>query len=251
MGVNYGGDVADRKVGRPAAGTAEGDLLIQFVGYGNMYRFVARIENGGADFAQWYGGDRANEIGGAIGIGIGLTNPAVPLIWGFGGNEAVVKYLEPQAEAAGALAEQASTIMTPTGGAWFFDPRSLITPDMSDLYTDPSQPPRREVNTTLLSISGDLDTTHGPTYYMAHAVEHGYTDILAKMFPGITVDKTGEMVLANGTKLLSDATAQLVDGTLFKPNGWVIKPDGTVLSIEGTRFDSDGTYILSDGTKAQ
>ncbi len=252
MGVNYGSVEANRKVGLPAPGTAEGDLLIQFVGYGNMYRFIAHMENGGADFAQGYAGDRANELGSNVMIGIGLIDPAVYIIRLFGGDEAVKEYQKTQAEAAGALAEMASDSVSPAGGAWFFDPRSLPVPDGLDMYTDSSQLPQRGLNTTLVPIADELRITNGPTYYMAHAVEKGYTDVLAKLFPGITVDPiTGVLVLENGTTLLPDGTAQLVDGTVFTPDGWVIKPDGTRIPLAGTRFDADGNYILSDGTVAR
>ncbi|WP_287045375.1 hypothetical protein [Herpetosiphon sp.] len=41
LGVTYGSDAANLRAGVPAPGTTAGDLIPQFVAYGNFYRLMA------------------------------------------------------------------------------------------------------------------------------------------------------------------------------------------------------------------
>lgn len=66
LGVNYGSDAANLRAGVPAPGTTAGDLIPQFVAYGNFYRFIARNEGGGDVFVNRYSQRIGQDLGGTL-----------------------------------------------------------------------------------------------------------------------------------------------------------------------------------------
>lgn len=69
-GVNYGSDAANLRAGIPAPGTSAGNLVPDFVAYGNTYRCIARMQGGGETFVTSYGPWVGQEIGTDVGRGV-------------------------------------------------------------------------------------------------------------------------------------------------------------------------------------
>ncbi|MFD3162390.1 WXG100 family type VII secretion target [Herpetosiphon sp. NSE202] len=252
-GVNYGSRVANGWAGVPPAGTDEGDLIPQFVAYGNWYRFIARMENGGNDFVNRY----TEVVGATVGSKV-AANPAT----GYFTRQldSFVDIFAPGyfpikenldlgliilgSEAGAVVADYA---VPDDAGSWFFDPRTTVG---TDTYTNSRFTHFRKPELALtqpLIIHDTIQMTHGPTYYMGKVLDMGMIPSL----PGVHVDPSGVLTMDNGTIIQPNGDAQLRDGTLIGTDGFVTKADGSRIRLDGTKFNPDGSYTLSDGSIAK
>lgn len=226
-GVNYGADAANLRAGVPAPGTAAGNLIPDFVAYGNTYRFIARLEGGGETFVQSYGPWVGDQIGGDIAHDVvdPFASAAGHLPW-IGAD--VEHGLRDGADWAGSGlgSEAGDTATVPGFGDWFFDPRSTVPSTPANFLPGFVLPDER-----------------GPTYFMAKAAEAGVIPPLPGMTPA-----GGQMRLYNGTTILPSGDAVLLDGTVIGTDGTITKPGGGRIPLAGTRLNPDGSYTLSDGT---
>lgn len=147
MGVNYGSDAANLRAGIPARGTAAGDLIPQFVAYGNLYRFIARNEGGGDVFVNRYSSRIGQDVGGTIAqegtqftttisdfiidSSVGKDLPVKEIL-----NAIWLPNVTPIGQEIGG--EAADLVVPDQTGSWFFDPKNVIGIDM---YTDSRTPP--------------------------------------------------------------------------------------------------------------
>ncbi|XSG73981.1 WXG100 family type VII secretion target [Herpetosiphon llansteffanensis] len=253
-GVNYGSRVANGWAGVPPAGTDEGDLIPQFVAYGNWYRFIARMENGGNDFVNRY-----TEV---VGATVGSKATANPVTGYFtqqidtfsnalipGGYVPIKGILDVALNGLGseAGAVVADYTVPDDAGSWFFDPRTTVG---TDTYTDSRYTPFRKPELALTQpviIHDTIQMTHGPTYYMGKVLDMGMIPSL----PGVHVDHLGVLTMDNGTIIQPNGDAQLKDGTIIGTDGFVTKADGSRIRLDGTKFNPDGSYTLSDGSIAK
>ncbi len=220
-GVNYGSDAANLRAGIPAPGTSAGNLVLDFVAYGNTYRFIARMQGGGETFVQSYGPWVGQEIGTDVGRGVitPVANEVDRFVDSiFGSTPTSERIKDWGGGIGGKEGRDAGDLVTIPGmGDWFFDPRSVVPL-----------------------------TIHGPTYFMAKAVELGLIPALSGMTP-----VGGHMTLYNGTTIMPNGDAHLRSGIIIGTDGVVTKPSGEKIPLEGTKINPDGTYTLSDGTIVQ
>ncbi len=253
-GVNYGSRVANARAGVLPADTDEGDLIPQFVAYGNWYRFIARMENGGNDFVNRY----TEGVGATVGSKV-AANPATGYLTQqidtfsnaliLGGYVPIKGILDVGLNGLGSEAEAvvADYAVPNDAGSWFFDPRTTV---MTDTYTDPRFTPFRKLELAITQptiIHDTIQMTHGPTYYMGKVLDMGMIPSL----PGVNVDPSGVLTMDNGTIIQPNGDAQLRDGTIIGTDGFVTKADGSRIRLDGTKFNPDGSYTLSDGSIAQ
>ncbi|MFD3164605.1 WXG100 family type VII secretion target [Herpetosiphon sp. NSE202] len=263
MGVNYGSDAANLRAGIPARGTAAGDLIPQFVAYGNLYRFIARNEGGGNVFVNRYSSRIGQDVGGTIAQeGTQFTTTIGDFIFNrsFGVDLPVKEILNaiwlPKVTPIGQEigGEAADFVVPDEAGSWFFDPKNVIGIDMyTDSRTPPLSFPKLPPHMPLFPPSGkptepwNVVMTHGNTYYMSKLVEYE----LIPTLPHIKIDPSGEVQLDNGTIIEVNGDARLVDGTIIRANGTVTTATGRLIPAAGTRMNPDGSYTLSDGTSAK
>ncbi|KPL81949.1 hypothetical protein [Herpetosiphon geysericola] len=252
-GGNYGSRVANGWAGVPPAGTDEGDLIPQFVAYGNWYRFIARMENGDNDFVNRY----TKVVGATVGSKV-AANPATGYFTQqldsfvdifapgyFPIKESIDLGLIILGGEAGAVV--ADYAVPDDAGSWFFDPRTTVG---TDTYTDSRFTPFRKPELAITQptiIHDTIQMTHSPTYYMGKVLDMGMIPSL----PGVHVDPSGVLTMDNGTIIQPNGDAQLRDGTIIGTDGFVTKADGSRIRLDGTKFNPDGSYTLSDGSIAK
>ncbi|HEY1011799.1 MAG TPA: hypothetical protein VGE07_03785, partial [Herpetosiphonaceae bacterium] len=222
-GVNYGATIADdpARGGRPAG--LEGTLIENFVAAGNVYRAIARIPNGGAQFGGNIGAGVGSTVGGAAGSHVGgsIFGPVGSWLGG---------------ELGSWLGDDTGRGAGESMGNWFTDPRSTLPGS----NRGPTYYSAKLVETlTIASAAAPISIPLLPPI----PGKPGALPLPA----GFTIGPGGTVTLPSGTRVDIDGTIVMSGGARITPDGTVISSGGAVVPLRGTIINPDGSLTLSNG----